>query len=74
MEAVTQVVDSSLLAGIIPLPKKFLNKKVEVTITLGDSETKEKPYKRFVGTLSQESYNEITHALLDTQKVDANEW
>ena len=36
MEAVTQIVDSTLLAGIIPLPKKFLNKKVEVTITLDD--------------------------------------
>jgi len=73
MEAVTQVVDSTLLAGIISLPERFLNKKVEVTVTL-DDEKKEKPHKRFVGTLSQESYNEITHALLDTQKVDADGW
>jgi len=74
MEAVTQVVDSTLLAGIIPLPKRFLNKKVEVTITLDNNEKKEKPHKRFLGTLSQESYDEINHALLDTQQVDTDGW
>jgi len=36
MDAVTQIVDSTLLAGIIPLPKRFQNKKVEVTVTLDD--------------------------------------
>ena len=33
-------------------------------------EVKEKPHKKFLGTLSQESYDEITHALQDTQRVD----
>jgi len=33
---------------------------------------KEKPHKRFLGALSQESYDEITHALIDTQNVDSN--
>jgi hypothetical protein len=74
MEAVTQVVNSTLLTGIIPLPKRFHNKKVEVTVTLDDDKDKDKPHKRFIGTLSQESYEEITHALLDTQKVDADGW
>ena len=74
MEAVTQVVDSTLLAGTIPLPKRFQNKKVEVTVTLDDDAKKEKPHKKFLGTLSQESYDEITHALLDTQKVDTDGW
>ena len=47
MEAVTQVVDSTLLAGIIPLPKKFLNKKVEVTVTLDDDKkTDSKSHKQ----------------------------
>jgi len=36
MEAVTQVVDSKVLNGIISLPKRFLNKKVEVVVTLNE--------------------------------------
>ena len=39
MEAVTQVVDSALLSGIITLPNKFLNKKVEVVVTLNEENT-----------------------------------
>ena len=39
MEAVTQVVDSKLLSGIITLPKRFLNKKVEVVVTLNEEKT-----------------------------------
>jgi len=42
MEAVTQIVDSTLLNGIISLPKRFLNKKVEVIITLSE-EKKDMP-------------------------------
>jgi len=36
MEAVRQVIDSTLLNGIIQLPKKFENKKVEVIISLSE--------------------------------------
>ena len=32
------------------------------------------PHTRFIGRLSQESFDEISLALLDTQGVDANEW
>ena len=32
------------------------------------------PYKKFIGKLSDESYYEIEKALLETQKVDINEW
>jgi len=39
MEVVTQVVDSTLLSGIITLPKRFLNKKVEVVVTLNEEKT-----------------------------------
>jgi len=34
VEAVRQVMDSSLLNGIIPLPKGFQNRSVEVIVTL----------------------------------------
>jgi len=33
-----------------------------------------KPHLKFVGTLSQESYEEINAALMDTQMLDADEW
>jgi hypothetical protein len=34
METVKQMIDSSLLNGIIVLPKEFQNKKVEITVIL----------------------------------------
>ena len=34
MEAVQQIIDSTLLNGVISLPKRFHNKRVEVTVTL----------------------------------------
>ena len=37
METVRQVIDSRLLSGIITLPRRFLNRKVEVVITLEES-------------------------------------
>jgi len=39
VEAVKQIVDSTLLAGIIPLPKRFLNRKVELTVTLNEEKS-----------------------------------
>ena len=39
METVRQVIDSRLLSGIITLPRRFLNRKVEVVITLEESKT-----------------------------------
>jgi len=39
METVRQVVDSTLLSGIIPLPIRFRNKKVEVVVTLNEEKT-----------------------------------
>ena len=35
---------------------------------------KQKPYKKYVGKLSTESYNELTEALKETERVDLNEW
>ena len=39
MEAVKQIVDSSLLNGVISLPRNFQNKKVEVIIFLNEENT-----------------------------------
>ena len=33
-----------------------------------------KPHLKFVGALSQASYDEINAALVDTQRVDIDEW
>ena len=38
MEAVRQVIDSTLLSGIVPLPKRFENKKVEIVVSLNEEE------------------------------------
>ncbi len=39
MEAVRQIIDSSLLSGVIPLPRDFQNKKVELIVLLSDEKT-----------------------------------
>ncbi len=39
MEAVRRVIDSSLLSGVIPLPKNFQNKRVELIVFLSDEKT-----------------------------------
>jgi len=39
VETVTQVVDSTLLSGIITLPRRFRNKKVAVTISLDEEKS-----------------------------------
>ena len=66
-----------------PLSRRFRSSRVRVTEDNGnvilapipsDYEKKEKPHVRFIGTLSQESYDEISEVLLDTQKVDIDEW
>ena len=39
MEAVRQIIDSTLLNGVISLPKGFENKKVEVIVLLKEEKT-----------------------------------
>ena len=36
--------------------------------------SQDKPHMKFIGALSQESYDEICRALFDTQNIDADEW
>ena len=50
-----------------------INQSAIITI-LEDKAESDKPHLKFIGTLSMESYEEINNALLDTQKVDYNEW
>ena len=62
MEAVRQVIDSTQLNGIIPLPKKFKNKKVEIVVSLADKRTR-KTYlrKSLRGCLSKYANPELLH-------------
>ncbi len=39
MEAVRQIIDSSLLSGVVSLPRDFQNKKVELIVLLSDEKT-----------------------------------
>jgi len=39
MDVVTQVIDSTLLSGIILFPRRFENKKVEVIVSLNEEKT-----------------------------------
>ncbi|MCL2222221.1 MAG: hypothetical protein FWC20_03240 [Oscillospiraceae bacterium] len=62
MEAVRQVIDSTQLNGIIPLPKKFENKKVEIVVSLADRRTsKTHQRKSLRGCLSKYANPELSH-------------
>jgi hypothetical protein len=53
------------------------NQKVIIMILdeyLKPEDVENKPFRKYVGKLSNESYAEITEALKETEKVDSNEW
>ena len=59
----------------IPVEPVKARKNQNAIITILDIERKnDKPHKDFIGILSLENSNEICRALLDTQKVDTDEW
>lgn len=63
----------------ISLEKATLKPNQKVIITVLDeyhtpTQDESKPYKEFIGKLSDESYAEIVEALKETEKVDVNEW
>jgi len=72
MEAVKAYYDGTVFVPIEPVKAKR-NQPAIITL-LDDDSPSDKPHLRFIGALSQESYDEINKALTDTQKVDADEW
>lgn len=63
----------------VPLDKVDIKPNQRVIITVLDEyfyieDKAEKSYKKYVGKLSSESFNEISEALKETEKVDVNEW
>lgn len=63
----------------IPLDKVDAKPNQKVIITVLDEyisteNQPEKSYKKYFGKLSTESFNEISEALKETEKVDSNEW
>ncbi|NLD48217.1 MAG: hypothetical protein GX660_13655 [Clostridiaceae bacterium] len=63
----------------IPLENVQIKRNQKVIITVldefvSDSESVEKPYKKYVGKLSNEDFNELQEILKETEKIDKNEW
>ena len=61
----------------IPLDTIKPNKNQKVIITLLDDFVeikKNQHFRKFVGKLDDESYHEISEALKDCERVDADEW
>ncbi|MCX7749335.1 MAG: hypothetical protein N2645_20950 [Clostridia bacterium] len=63
----------------VPLEKADVKPNQKIIITILDEyiktdEKPEKPYKKFIGKLSRESFDEISEALRETEKVDSNGW
>jgi len=72
MNAVKAYYDGRVFVPTEPV-KARPNQSAIITI-LDDDKKEDKPHLRFVGVLSEESYAEISVALKDTQRIDADEW
>jgi len=74
MQAIKAYYDGKAFVPLSPI-RIMTNQSAIVTIL--DEELKEpqvKPHEGYFGVLSDEDYNEISEALLETQRVDKNEW
>ena len=63
--------------AFIPLVPVKAKRNQSVIITILDdynADTEKKPFEKYVGKLSYESYEEITAALLEAQSIDIDEW
>lgn len=63
----------------VPLERVKIKRNQKVIITVLDEfvsekDSQEKPYKKYIGKLSNDNFNEIKEALKETEKVDENEW
>jgi len=71
--AVKAYYDGNVFVPMEPV-KANRNQPAIVTVLDNDKIIENKPHLKFIGTLSQESYEEISKALADTQGIDADEW
>ena len=73
MIAVKAYYDGNVFVPIEPV-KANRNQSAIIAVLDDDKIIENKSHLKFIGTLSQESYEEISKALVDTQRVDADEW
>ena len=74
MQAVKAYYDGRAFVPLSPI-KITTNQRAIITIL--DEELKNpqaKPHGDYFGVLSDDDYNEISEALLETQRIDKNEW
>jgi len=74
MLAIKAYYNGAVFVPITPVKAKQ-NQSAIITI-LDDIElaAADKPFKKYIGKLSRESCEEINKALLETQRIDKNEW
>ena len=72
MNAVRAYYDGNVFVPVEPVLAQR-NQSAIITI-LNEITKEEKPYMKFFGCLSDESYNEIMEALKDTERIDEDEW
>ena len=72
MNAIKAYYDGNVFIPIGPVKAKK-NQPAIITM-LDDGKKDDKPHLKFIGTLSQDSFDEINLALMETQRIDSNEW
>jgi len=68
MEVVKQIINSKLLDGVIPLPKNFQNKKVEIIVFLQEEKTILPERRKFFTDTADSIINENMEALQELYK------
>ena len=74
MDTIQAYYNGSVFVPLVSV-KARLNQPAVITILdTANTKVSGSRYTEFFGTLSAESYSEITEALKDTERVDINEW
>lgn len=74
MMAVKAYFDGTVFVPIKPINAKPNQSAIITILDEVESLAADKPHKKFMGKLSNESFTEISEVLLETQRIDKNEW
>ena len=74
MDAIQAYYNGSVFVPLVPVKARLNQPAIVTMLDVANTKASVNRYTEFFGTLSAESYSEITEALKDTERVDMNEW
>ena len=74
MDAIQVYYNGSVFVPLVPVKARINQPAIVTILDTANTISSDNRYIEFFGSLSAESYSEITEALKDTERVDMNEW